>query len=179
MEQNNVILIVDMINDFVTGKFGNKKALNAANRAADVLKYNKMPVVFARDFHIKNDPEFRVWGEHALMNTPASEIYEKLKKYPDFIVNKRHYDAFHDTDLDSLLRFLNAKKLYLFGISTDICVMHTASGAFYRNYDVTVVSDLCASIDENNHEDALKKIKINYGYNSIDSEEFKGVIKNE
>lgn len=36
--------------------------------------------------------------------------------------------------------------------------MHTASGAFYRNYDVTVVSDLCASIDENNHEDALKKL---------------------
>jgi len=49
--------------------------------------------------------------------------------------------------------------------------LHTCAGAFYRYYDVSVVSDLCSSIDKNNHLMALKNIKINYGYNHIASEE--------
>ena len=179
---NKGILIVDVINDFVSGKFGNDGAIKAAKRAEETLnKLNKnIIIIFAGDAHIKQDPEFNVWGEHALDNTYSSEIVSELKKFPDFIIKKRHYDAFFDTDLDSLLRALNIKKLYIFGISTDICVLHTCSGAFYRYYDVSVVSDLCSSIDKNNHLLALKNIQINYGYNSIDSEELiKEVNKNE
>ncbi len=179
---NKGILIVDVINDFVNGKFGSDEAIKAVKRAEKTLnKLNKnIIIIFAKDAHIKQDPEFRVWGEHAMDNTYSSEIVSELKKFPDFIIKKRHYDAFFDTDLGSLLRALNIKKLYIFGISTDICVLHTCSGAFYRYYDVSVVSDLCSSIDKNNHLLALKNIKINYGYNSIDSEELiKEVNKNE
>ena len=176
------ILIIDMINDFVSGKFGNNEAIKTVRKAEETLdKLNKnIKIIFAKDSHIKQDPEFNVWGEHALDNTHSSEIVDELKKFPDFIIKKRHYNAFFDTDLDSLLRSLNIKKLYIFGISTDICVLHTCSGAFYRYYDVSVVSDLCSSINKNNHLLALKNIKINYGYNSINSEEFiKEVNKNE
>ena len=180
--KNSCILVIDMINDFVTGKFGNSNAVMAVKNAATTLKElnGRIPVVFAKDDHIKNDPEFKVWGEHALHGTYGSQIVEELQVYPDYIINKRHFDAFFDTDLDSLLRALKIHKLYIFGISTDICVEHTCAGAFFRYYDVEVVQDLCACIDNSRQISSLNNIKINYGYNAINSDKLKQeVFKNE
>ena len=170
--ENSCILIVDMINDFVTGKFGSQKSIETVEKASKVLqKISNIPVIFVKDSHIQNDPEFKVWGVHALDGTKSSDIVSILSEYPNYVIKKRHYDAFHDTDLDSLLRALNIKNIYLFGISTDICVEHTCAGAFYRYYNVSVISDLCSSIDERNHKSALNNIKINYGYHIINSEQ--------
>ncbi len=177
---HSAVLAVDMINDFITGKFGNKSAENAAKLAETVLGNElKIPVIFACDAHIKNDPEFNVWGEHAIDNTYGSEIYNDLKKFPDYIIKKRHFDAFYGTDLDSLLRALKINNLYIFGISTDICVLHSCAGAFYRYYNASVISDLCASINDINHNVALNNIKINYGYRIINSKKFMEEALNE
>ena len=180
--KNSCILVIDMINDFINGKFGNSNAVMAVKNARDTLKglNGKIPVIFAKDDHIENDPEFKVWGEHALHGTHGSEIVDELQEYPDYIINKRHFDAFFDTDLDSLLRALEISKLYIFGISTDICVEHTCAGAFFRYYKVEVVSDLCACIDNSRQISSLNNIKINYGYNAINSDKLKQeVFKNE
>lgn len=173
MVNKSCILVVDMINDFVTGKFGNKNAVESAKLAETTLKQLKgnIPIIFARDAHIKDDPEFRVWGEHAIDGTWGSEIVEPLKSFPDYIIKKRHYDAFFGTDLDSLLRALDITNIYIFGISTDICVEHTCAGAFYRYYNVKVVSDLCACIDQSRQINSINNIKINYGYTDIKSED--------
>lgn len=167
------VLVVDMINDFVTGKFGNSNAVESLKLSEIALKQLKgnIPIIFAKDSHIKNDPEFEVWGEHAIDGTWGSEIVDALKPFPDYILKKRHYDAFFGTDLDSLLRASGITNIYIFGISTDICVEHTCAGAFYRYYNVKVISDLCACIDASHQISALTNIKINYGYTSIKSEE--------
>ena len=180
--KNSCVLVIDMINDFVTGKFGNSNAVMAVKNARSTLKEldRKIPVIFAKDDHIKNDPEFRVWGEHALHGTQGAQIVDDLHEFPDYIINKRHFDAFFDTDLDSLLRALEITKLYIFGISTDICVEHTCAGAFFRYYHVEVVSDLCACIDNSRQISSLNNIKINYGYSAIKSDKLKQeVFKNE
>jgi nicotinamidase-related amidase len=176
------ILVVDMINDFVTGKFGNSSAVSAVKNAETTLRAlkGKIPIVFAGDDHIKNDPEFRVWGEHALHGTWGCEIVRELAGIPDYQITKRHFDAFYDTDLDSLLRALGIQKIYIFGISTDICVEHTCAGAYFRYYDAEVVSDLCACIDSSRQISSLNNIKINYGYKAINSQNLKEeVFENE
>ncbi|MEM0140064.1 MAG: isochorismatase family cysteine hydrolase [Ferroplasma sp.] len=167
------ILVVDMINDFTTGRFGSQNAMDAVKKAENALSIiHNIPIIFACDAHIKNDPEFAVWGEHAIEGTYGAEIVDGLKKYPDFVIKKRHFDAFYDSGLDSLLRSLHIANLYIFGISTDICVLHTCAGAFYRYYNAKVVSGLCASIDETKHQAALENIKINYGYKAISYGQF-------
>jgi nicotinamidase-related amidase len=173
VENKSCILVVDMINDFVTGKFGNQNAIDAVKIAENTLKKIKghLPIIFARDAHMVNDPEFRVWGEHAVDGTEGSEIVKSLSEFPDYTLKKRHYDAFFGTDLDSLLRVLEIKNIYIFGISTDICVEHTCAGAFYRYYNVKVVSDLCVCIDQSRQISSLNNIKINYGYMPVKSEE--------
>lgn len=172
-------IIVDLVNDFVTGKFGSGSALAAAEKTAKVLENidGNMEIIFTLDTHIKDDPEFRVWEEHCLSGTPGCELHSSVSGYQGYRIRKRHFDAFFDTDLDGYLRARKIQKLYISGVSTDICVLHTAAGAFFRNYDTTIIEDLSAAIDESRHRDALSAMERNYGATIIDSETFAGEEK--
>ncbi|MCL4451344.1 MAG: cysteine hydrolase [Candidatus Thermoplasmatota archaeon] len=167
-------IIVDMVNDFVTGKFGSEAAAVAAKNTGKALSLigDKLPVVFTLDTHVPADPEFMVWGEHCLIGTSASELDMNVSSYDGYIIRKRRYDSFLDTDLDPYLRMHNITDLYISGVSTDICVAHTVAGAFFRYYIVTVVKDLCASIDPSDHSKALKSMKKYYGTRIINLHQF-------
>lgn len=165
-------IVVDLVNDFVTGKFGSSRAVEVAENAARFLR--SLPpgseIIFTLDTHIPGDPEFRVWGEHCLIDTDASELYHSLEGISGYRIRKRHYDAFFQTDLDGYLRARDVSHLYIFGISSDICVLHTCAGAFFHNYRASVVSDLCAAIDRKRHEDAMEFISRNYGFPIVKAE---------
>ncbi|MGC8515095.1 MAG: cysteine hydrolase family protein [Thermoplasmata archaeon] len=167
-------IIVDMVNDFVTGKFGSEAAVAAAKNTGKALSkvVDKLPVVFTLDTHVPDDPEFKVWGEHCMIGTAASELDSIVAGYKGYRIRKRRYDAFLDTDLDPYLRMHNVTDLYISGVSTDICVAHTVAGAFFRYYKVTVVKDLCASIDPSDHSKALKSMKKYYGARIINLQQF-------
>ena len=45
--------------------------------------------------------------------------------------------------------------------------------AFFRNYRIAILEDLCASIDQDAHEKALKEMKNIYGASVIMSGEVK------
>jgi len=59
----------------------------------------------------------------------------------------------------------------LLGVSTDICVQNNASDLFYRGFNIYVVKDGTASINEENHEVALNYMKNIFNVKIIDSEE--------
>ena len=172
--ENSALVVVDIVNDFVTGVFGSERGRETAERIASVIQRveGKIPVIFTKDSHIEDDPEFKVWGVHCVDGTEGARIYPALQKFDAFHIKKRHFDSFFDSDLDGLLRAKNITTIYLCGISTDICVLHTASGAFFRYYDITVVDDMCSSLDPSRHTDALEDMKTNYGARVIDSDEF-------
>lgn len=158
-------LVVDLVNDFVTGEFGSERAERISRRIGEFLKAlgKDEIIIFPLDTHIVDDPEFRVWGEHCLTGTWGSQQVDNLKDTPGYRIAKRHYDAFHGTDLDGYLRAVGVDKLYIFGISTDICVQHTVAGAFFRYYGISVISDLCAAISEERHTEAISFMERNYG----------------
>ncbi len=168
-------IVVDLVNDFVTGKFGSQAAVEVAERAASFL--SGLPagteIIFTLDTHVPDDPEFAVWGEHCLAGTPGSRLYPALEAISGYRITKRHYDAFFQTDLDGYLRARHITDLAIFGISTDICVLHTCAGAFFNNYGAVVISDLCTAIDEKHHNDAMEFISRNYGFRITTSDEIK------
>ena len=169
----SALLVVDIVNDFVSGIFGSENSTEVSIRISDFLRLanGKADVIFTLDTHIPNDPEFKVWGEHCLIGTWGSQQVDSLKGVPGYRITKRHFDAFHDTDLDGYLRANGIGSLYIFGISTDICVLHTAAGAFFRYYDINVISDLCGSISPERHLEALAFMKRNYGARILTSKE--------
>lgn len=172
------VIVVDLQNDFVTGKFGSEQAVEISKKTEKFLDSlgNKAEVIFTLDNHIPDDPEFKVWGEHCVMGTWGSKQIENLLNKPGYRITERHYDGFYDTDLDGYLRAKGIDTLYITGISTDICVLHTAGGAFSRYYNINVISDLCAAIDPERHSEAISYMERNYGVRTITMEDALGEI---
>ncbi len=169
----SAVLVIDIVNDFVSGIFGSENSVAVSGKIATFLKKleGKAEIVFTLDTHIPNDPEFKVWGEHCIMGTWGCQQVDSLKNILGYRITKRHFDAFHDTDLDGYLRALGIGTLYVFGISTDICVQHTVAGAFYRYYELNVISDLCGAISPDRHLEAISSMKRNYGARLLTSAE--------
>lgn len=167
------VIVVDLVNDFVSGAFGSDSAKSVSVRIGDFMKSlpDGVDRVFTLDTHIRDDPEFRVWGEHCLMGTWGSKQVDNLADIGGYRITKRHFDAFYDTDLDGYLRAKSIGTLYILGISTDICVLHTAAGAFFRYYNISVISDLCAAISPERHLEALSFMERNYGCRILNSKE--------
>ena len=144
------VIIVDMIDQFVFGAWANKRAQviigKVATTAAKVRGDGGI-VIATRDSHLPGDPELRVWGEHAMAKTDSAQLIPELEALVDFQVTKRTYDSFFETKLDQLLRANGVTEVIIVGVLTNICVRHTAAGAFFRGYDITIVSSAVEVLD--------------------------------
>ncbi len=161
------VLVVDMINEFVTGKFGSRRAsaiVPAVVSLCSRARSSGVPVFYVRDAHRPGDPELRVWGKHAMEGTRASEIVEQLNPRPgDAVFDKRQFSGFQNTDLDASLRARGVDTIYFAGISTDICVQHNVADALYRGYRTVVVEECVESISARTKATALKYMENIYG----------------
>lgn len=63
---------------------------------------------------------------------------ELSRQISDFLVVKRGYDAFYNTDLDSILQDQGVTSLVIAGVNTYACVRQTTMGACERLYDPIV-----------------------------------------
>ncbi len=177
------VLVIDMLNDFV--KPGAILEVPAARNIIDNIKKliqvaheKRIPVIYVCDSHRKGDKEFEAWPPHALEGTHGAEVIEELApQRGDIIVRKRRYSGFFETDLDLTLRELKIQTLILTGILTDICVFFTAVDAFYRGYEIYIVSDGTASIDEKRHNDALEKLRMLARAKVVKTEEAINLLK--
>jgi len=170
------LIVIDMINDFVTGVFKSDRAAKIVPNVKTLLDFarkKKIPIVYATDAHLPNvDPEFDVWGSHAVAGTWGAEIVDELKPHRgDFRVLKRKYSAFQGTDLDQLLRELKVGTVVLTGVVTDICIQHTAADAFFRGYKIIVPKDCVEAVDQPTQEAAIIFLRKAYGPEITTSEE--------
>ncbi len=161
------IIVVDMINDFVTGKLGSPRAQKIVPNIANLLKKARkqgIPIIYLRDAHTAADSEMRIWGQHAMKGTEGSEIVPQLKpEEDDIVIEKNWYSGFIDTELPLILKRLGADTLIIVGVSTDICVQNNVGHAYFSGYKTIVPLDCTASIDEAAQEQAIKYMKNIYG----------------
>lgn len=161
------VVVIDMLNDFVTGALKceraqmiipNIKALAEAARAAGAH------VVYSNDAHTKQDHELKVaWDAHAMAGTPGAAVIDELKPANgDHVSPKTTYSAFFDTDLDEFLKGQGITTLVLTGLHTDCCVRHTAADAFFRGYRVVVPDDCVQAFTEEAHAAGLEYLKFWY-----------------
>lgn len=173
----SALLVIDMIVDFVYGKFGNPYAQEIVPKLRELLdsaRENNIPIFYLVDTHSKEDPEIFLWGEHAMKGEAGSNIISELApKEGDYIIKKRVYSGFFETDLEEKLRELNIDTLYLTGTSTHICVLHNSADGFYRGFKIVVVSDAVASFVPEEHERALKYMKEIHGAEIVEGDRVK------
>jgi len=141
------LLVIDMLNDFVTGVIANPRSERLIAPLQVVLEQARAQrdewlVVYANDAHLPRDFELAVWGEHAMAGTAGAEIIPALAAVPgDILLPKRAYSCFYETGLEPLLRQYGVDTVVLTGQHSNMCVRHTAADAFFRGYRIVVPSD--------------------------------------
>ena len=88
----------------------------------------------------------------------------ELAPRPDeTVIRKRWYDAFAGTPLDGVLRARGVTSVVVTGTLSEVCVLATVVGAFNREYRITVVEDLVATLWPEIHRATLDIIGRAYG----------------
>ncbi len=162
------IVIVDMLHDFVKGALKCERAERIIPNLQKLIAFarkNAIPVIYSNDAHLKDiDGEFKLWGPHAIDGDLGAQVVEELKPLAtDFVVKKRRYSGFFETDLDLLLRELKVDTLILTGLHTHLCVRHTAADAYFRGFRLVVPEDAVEAFTKEDHESGLEYLKRNYG----------------
>lgn len=171
LENNAVVIVIDMLIDFVTGKLEAKRAKHIIpnlKRLVEAARKNNVPVIYSNDAHYPQDVEvIQKWGNHALKDTEGAEVIPELKpSKKDYVVEKRTYSGFYETGLDPLLRSLysgeGTKVVILGGLHTNMCVRHTAADAFFRGYKIIIAKDGVEAFTQEDQEQGLKYLETVY-----------------
>ncbi len=102
-------------------------------------------------------------GGQAICRTAdgGADYYRVSPEPGDIEIAKLLYDSFHGTDLEEQLRARGIDTLVMTGVATDCCVDATTRTGFHRGFHVFVVSDACASYEEELHLGTLKVLHKN------------------
>jgi nicotinamidase-related amidase len=76
----------------------------------------------------------------------------------EIVVTKKRVSAFAGSDLELLLCSRNVTSLVLGGILTSGVVLSTVRDASDRDYQITVLEDLCLDVDEEVHRALTQKV---------------------
>ncbi|KXB00606.1 nicotinamidase [candidate division MSBL1 archaeon SCGC-AAA261O19] len=163
----SAVLIIDMINDFVTGRFENERAQKIVpniKKLLETARSEKIPIIYVRDAHPEDDSEFDIWGPHAVAGSEGSEVIPELESGEgEPVLDKTKYSAFFNTNLNSILENLEVEEVVLTGVLTDICIQHTAADAFFRGYKVIIPRECVDSLSDEENKRAIKFIEKMYG----------------
>lgn len=112
----------------------------------------------------RNTPIFRKTAEIGAVRDGhwGSEFFAELAPLDsprEFAFKHNRISAFYGTELEALLRLLDARQLVIGGIATHSVVESTVRDAADRGYEVTVAADACAAAGTA-HSNALASMRL-------------------
>lgn len=174
-EVRSALLVVDMQNDFIHFKDSpvyvppGKKIIPKIAKLLTACRKKKIPIVYTNTSHKKDRSDWALLDKkynraYCIENTPGAKIIPEINPQKiEYIVRKRRYSAFYKTNLEKLLKRLKIKRLIVCGVTTSCCVSSTVRDAYFRDYEVVVVSDAVSATHRDLHRAALKYFKENIG----------------
>ena len=163
-----VLIVVDMQNDFITGSLKNEEAIKIVPNVINKIKSFKGEIFFTKDTHSKNylktKEGINLPVKHCIKNTFGWEIKKDILP---FIKNKPiEKNTFGSKKLIVILKKLNKKQkiesITLIGVCTDICVISNAMliKAYFPEIDIKVDSSCCAGVTIESHNNAINAMKM-------------------
>ena len=116
-------------------------------------------------------------GRILIRDTWNTDILDELRpESGDTVLYKTRYSGFYQTELDTVLKRLDAKYLAVTGCTTSVCVESTIRDAMFRDYCCVLLDDCTAEpigygLPRSNHDASLLVIKALFGWISR-SEQF-------
>jgi nicotinamidase-related amidase len=89
---------------------------------------------------------------------PGWDEFPEPPRASDLIITKRHWGAFHGTELELQLRRRGVRRIVLGGIATTIGVESTARSAAEHGFELVIPEDLCSCLSTETHAFSFKYI---------------------
>ena len=160
---NDVLIVVDMQNDFIDGALGTAEALAIVPKVKEKIEGFQGQVFFTRDTHQANYMDTQEGRKlpvpHCIEGSDGWQIRPELEALRRTeAVDK---PGFGSVQLAERLREMNESEpidsVTLIGLCTDICVISNAMliKAFLPELPVKVDAACCAGVTPESHENAL------------------------
>jgi nicotinamidase/pyrazinamidase len=148
-------------------------------KLADLTRYaagHGIPLVSTVDAHTENDPEFQSWPKHCVAGTTGQHKAEAtllarrvvvpncegdlaFGDAPQIVVEKQTVDAFQTRTFARIVRQLNPDRIVVYGVVTEICVLHAFRGLLQFGKPLTVVTDAIQGLAAEASCDALEEMR--------------------
>ena len=164
----DILIVVDMQNDFIDGALGTKEAVEIIPFVKKRIEHFNGKVLFTRDTHFENymrtQEGMNLPVPHCIKGTNGWEIRPEL----DALRVTEPIDklTFGSAELGSILVKENQENpinsITFVGLCTDICVISNAMIAkvFLPEVQIVVDAKCCAGVTVESHENALKAMKM-------------------
>ena len=164
----DILVVVDMQNDFIDGALGTKEAVAIVPAVEQKIRNFHGRVLFTRDTHdatyLETQEGRKLPVPHCIRDTEGWQIHpalEALRKEP--AIDK---PVFGSAALGEALRAADwedrVRSVTLIGLCTDICVISNAmiARAFLPEAEIIVDAACCAGVTPESHRNALEAMKV-------------------
>jgi nicotinamidase/pyrazinamidase len=158
----DALLIVDVQNDFLPGGAlgvkGGDEIVPVLRGYIDRFRSRGLPIFLSQDWHPSNHCSFLdqggPWPIHCVAGStgalppplfPIPETATIVQK--GTLPDKEAYSAFQDTPLHGHLQAVGIGRLFIGGLATDYCVLHTVKDARVLGYHVCLLTDAIRAVN--------------------------------
>ena len=162
-----ILIIVDMQNDFIDGTLGTKEAVAIVPKVEDKIRNFDGEIFFTRDTHetwyLETQEGKNLPVPHCIRGTEGWQIRKELDALRK--TDPIDKETFGSTDLAADLLALHEDEeigsITLVGLCTDICVISNALllKATLPEVPIYVDAACCAGVTPESHENALKAME--------------------
>lgn len=163
------LLVIDMQNIFLEEKYSSfipsaPAIIPGIKLLSQKFSELNRPVIFTRHVNTENNAGMmsRWWKSIIKEEYKSSHITDKLDYSKNIVVKKPQYDAFIESDLESILLDNNVTQLIICGVMTHLCCETTARSAFMKRFEIFFTVDGTATYNEQLHRGAI--INLAHGF---------------
>ena len=163
----NVLVVVDMQNDFVDGSLGSLQAQAIVPEVVSLMQRQWDEICVTYDTHdtdyLSTHEGRYLPVEHCIKDTPGWQLNAEVQQALTSCENVRIFEkpTFGSQLLAQHLKEMNPDNIVICGLCTDICVISNALllRAALPETEITVKENACAGVSEDSHQAALTIMK--------------------
>ena len=173
-----VLIVIDMQNDFVSGALGTPEAQAIVPNVIDKIDdyhnqiFKKRKIIFTQDTHgdnyLETEEGKNLSVPHCLLHTEGWELISEIKDFYETLCDNEPIDCirkgtFGSIKLPEALNqyALDIESIELIGLCTDICVISNAiiAKSQFKNIPIYVDASCCAGTTPEAHDKAIDLMK--------------------
>ncbi|GAB3056117.1 cysteine hydrolase family protein [Virgibacillus ainsalahensis] len=163
-KQNTALVLIDLQKESNFGLEQMDQVVTNTKRLIDGFREMDIPIIYTRQINRADGVGLSLGDPLNNDGTPffynsadeSIEIIDEIKPQDeDIVIDKYRWSAFYETNLDLILRSLNVENVVIGGVVTDGCLLTSVFDAYFRDYNIHLVKDICTASNQGSHMAAL------------------------